>query len=219
MPRIARVVVPGEPHHITQRGNRRLPTFFQDDDYRHYLHLMREWCGKCGVAIWAYCLMTNHVHLIAVPEDADGLRRAMGEAHRRYTLHVNQRQGWTGHLWQGRFASFPMDESHLLAAARYVERNPVAAGMAAMPGDYPWSSARAHLDGRDDGLASVEPLLALCPDWQSFINMPSSTEQIELMTKHDRTGRPLGGEGLFQRIKATSGRDLRPRKAGRKKRK
>ena len=129
MSRIARVIAPGYPHHLTQRGNRRLPTFFCDDDYHEYLALMAERCDECDVAVWAYCLLPNHVHLIAVPAEADSLRRAVGEAHRRYTRYVNFREGWRGHLWQGRFASFVMDERYLLAAARYVEMNPVRAGL------------------------------------------------------------------------------------------
>ena len=126
MARLARIVVPGMPHHITQRGNRRQQTFFNSDDYSVYIDLMAQWCREQGVRIWAYCLMPNHVHLVAVPSSEGGLRRAIGEAHRRYTRRVNFREGWRGHLWQGRFASFVMDESYLLAAARYVELNPVA---------------------------------------------------------------------------------------------
>lgn len=106
------------PHHITQRGNRRQTTFFCDSDYEAYVELMAEWCDREGVEVWAYCLMPNHVHLIAVPESEDGLRRAIGEPHRRYTRRVNFREGWRGHLWQGRFAPFPMDEAHATAAAR-----------------------------------------------------------------------------------------------------
>ena len=109
MARLARVVAPGFPHHITQRGNRRQATFFEEEDYQAYRDFMAEWCGKCEVAVWAYCLMPNHVHLIVVPESLEGLRRAIGEAHRRYTCRINYREGWRGHLWQGRFASFVMD--------------------------------------------------------------------------------------------------------------
>jgi len=127
MARIARVVAPGLPHHVTQRGNRRQQTFFCDDDYRAYLELMAQWCSRCAVEIWAYCLMPNHVHLIAVPESKDGLRSAIGEAHRRYTRRINFREGWRGHLWQGRFASYTMEERYLLAAARYIEMNPQCA--------------------------------------------------------------------------------------------
>jgi len=110
MARIVRVVAPGIPHHITQRGNRRQQTFFNDDDYRAYLSLMAEWCNKYDVGIWCYCLIPNHVHLIAVPKTKDGLNLATGEAHRRYSRRINFREGWRGHLWQGRFASFMMDE-------------------------------------------------------------------------------------------------------------
>ena len=105
MARIARIVLPGFPHHLSQRGNRGQRTFFAQDDYRTYLALLAEWCGRCGVAVWAYCLKPNHVHLIVVPKAEDGLRRAVGEAHRRYTRRVNFKHGWRGHLWQGRFAS------------------------------------------------------------------------------------------------------------------
>jgi len=116
MARLARVVVPGYPHHITQRGNRRLETFFSDDDYEAYLALLSEQCAAHGVRIWAWCLMPNHVHLVAVPRTAEGLARAVGEAHRRYTRRVNFREGWRGYLWQGRFASFLMEGAHVLAA-------------------------------------------------------------------------------------------------------
>lgn len=127
MPRIARIVAPGYPHHITQRGNRRQTTFFSNDDYEAYIDLMGAWCSEYGVEIWAYCLMPNHVHLVAVPKEKDSLNRAIGEAHRRYTRMVNFREGWRGHLWQGRFASYVMDEKYLLACVRYVENNPVRA--------------------------------------------------------------------------------------------
>ena len=123
MARIARIVVPRYPHHITQRGNRRQKTFFCDEDYRRYIDLMAEWCNRCGVAVWAYCLMPNHTHLIAVPQTEEGLRKAVGEAHRRYSRMINFREGWRGYLWQGRFSSFVMDERYLLTAVRYIELN------------------------------------------------------------------------------------------------
>ena len=154
MARLARVIAPGLPHHVTQRGNRRQQTFFCDEDYQSYIHLMSEWCGAHEVEIWAYCLMPNHVHLIAVPHLEDGLRHAVGEVHRRYTRMVNFREGWRGHLWQGRFASFVLDEPYLLKATRYIELNPVRAGLISAPSRYPWSSAAAHVRGRDDTLVS-----------------------------------------------------------------
>ena len=124
MARIARIVLPGFPHHLSQRGNRGQRTFFAQDDYRTYLALLAEWCGRCGVAVWAYCLKPNHVHLIVVPKAEDGLRRAVGEAHRRYTRRVNFKHGWRGHLWQGRVASYALDTTYLLACARHLAADP-----------------------------------------------------------------------------------------------
>src|ERR1700722_8711163 len=127
MARLARIVVPRLPHHVTQRGNRGERVFFEDADYALYRDLLAAACRKTGVAVWAYCLMPNHVHLILVPADATGLARALGETHRRYVSYVNARARQTGHLFQGRFASVVMDEEHLLSAARYVSLNPVRA--------------------------------------------------------------------------------------------
>lgn len=213
MARIARVIVPGLPHHVTQRGNRRQPTFFCNDDYQAYIDLMSGWCGKCHVEIWAYCLMPNHVHIIAVPETEDGLARAIGEAHRRYTRRINSREKWRGHLWQERFASFPMDESHLLAAARYVEMNPVAAGIVARPEEYQWSSVQAHLAGVNDKLAKVEPLLSMIGNWRGFLSL-SSEEEMNVFRKHERSGRPLGQETFLDHIEDLLTRKLRPKKPG-----
>ena len=214
MARLARVVAPGLPHHITQRGNRRQDSFFNDDDYRVYLDLMAEWCARCGVAVWAYCLMPNHVHLIAVPETEAALGLAIGEAHRRYTRRINFREGWRGHLWQGRFASFPMDERHLLAAARYVELNPVRAGITKRPEDYAWSSARAHLAGRDDRLVKAGPLLDMVGDWAAFLAGGLGEDEGNVLRKHERSGRPLGGAGFIERLETELGRSLKMGKPG-----
>ena len=219
MSRIARIIVPGEPHHIVQRGNRGLPVFFCDDDYRYYMEVMRKWCDKHSITILAYCLMTNHVHLIAVPETEDGLRRAIGEAHRRYTVRVNRREQWIGHLWQGRFSSFAMDESYLLAAARYIELNPVKAGMVENPADYQWSSARAHLAKEDDQFVETAPLLKLVPNWGRFLSEAEDDDVQAKLCQHERTGRPLGDENFFDRINELLGKDVRPKKPGRKKKK
>lgn len=217
MPRIPRIVVPGEPHHIIQRGNRRLPTFFCDDDFQYYMEVMREWCDRHSVTIWAYCLMTNHVHLVAVPETEDGLRLAIGEAHRRYSLRVNRREGWTGHLWQGRFSSFVMDESYLLATARYVELNPVKAEMVSVAQDYRWSSAKAHIAGEDDVLVKTAPLLKLVPNWRQFLEGEEKGNVEEKIHQHERTGRPLGDISFFDHLQSITGIDMKPKKPGRKK--
>ena len=215
MARLARLVVPGLPHHITQRGNRRQQTFFRDEDYAAYLELMADWCRERGVEIWAYCLMPNHVHLIAVPQSEDGLGRALGEAHRRYTRRINFREKWRGYLWQGRFASFVMDEPHLLAAARYVELNPVRAGLAVDAADWPWSSAKAHLSGRDDRLVRVAPMLAMVDDWRGLLDSAIPEEQLRALREHARTGHPLGSTTFVDRLEQAIGRVLRPKKPGR----
>lgn len=216
MARIARVIAPGFPHHITQRGNRRQQTFFCDDDYRAYLELMAHWCRKCGVEVWAWCLMPNHVHIIAVPQQEQSLARAIGEAHRRYTRRINFRQGWRGHLWQERFGSFPMDENYLLAAARYVEMNPVVAGLVEKPWDYAWSSAKAHVDGKDDILVKVEPLLELAGNWRNFLSTESEID-VDSLRKHERSGRPLGKDSFVEELERGLKRPLRPQRPGPKK--
>jgi len=216
MARLARVVVPGVAHHVTQRGNRRQETFFNDEDYGAYLSLLGEGCSRCGVEVWAYCLMPNHVHLIVVPDREDGLRRALGEAHRRYTRRINFREGWRGYLWQGRFASFAMDERYLLRAARYVELNPVRAKLCRAPWRWRWSSAAAHVAGHDDGLVRVEPLLERVKDWRPFLAEAVARDEAELLRRHARTGRPLGDAKFLDRIERTIHRIVRPTKPGRK---
>jgi len=156
----------------------------------------------------------QHVHLIAVPSSEEGLRLAIGEAHQRYTRRINFREKWRGYLWQGRFASFVMDEPYLLATARYVELNPVRAGLVRCPADWPWSSARAHLAGRDGCLAKVAPLLAMIGDWNAFLQSAIAEEELRGIRRHGRTGRPLGDEAFVGRLEALVGRVLKPQKCG-----
>ncbi len=214
MARIARVVIPSVPHHITQRGNRRQRVFFSDDDYSCYIALLAEWCQKFSIEIWAYCLMPNHVHLIAVPSDQESLQKGISEAHRRYSRMVNFREEWRGHLWQGRFASYPMDDTHLLHAARYIELNPVRAGLAKYPEDYCFSSAKAHLTGKDDMLVKTLPLLQRIASWSDFLGVPISADTQKMLQKHERTGRPLGSSEFITNLEAITGRDLTPKKPG-----
>jgi len=216
MARLARVVLPGHPHHITQRGNRRQDVFFCEDDYESYLVLLREWCSVENVEIWAYCLMTNHVHLIVKPGKDSNLSKAIGETHRRYTRMINFRENWRGYLWQGRFASFPMDESWLLKAAAYVELNPVKAGMVGRAWDYKWSSVHAHLAGKDAGsIIETGPLLDLAGDWRRYLQEAQSYETEEF-SKHERTGRPLGNDGFIEMAEKLLKRDLKKKRPGRK---
>lgn len=215
MARIARVVVPGIPHHVTQRGNRRQPVFFCDDDYRLYKRLVSEFCQRQKVQVLGYCLMPNHTHLILVPSHPKALRFALGEAHRRYTRRINFMKGWRGYLWQGRFASFPMDETHLYRAVRYVELNPVRAKLCHQAEQWPWSSALAHLNGNDDELVAVGPMLERVSNWQAYLEVESQADE-EPFSRHERTGRPLGSKAFVSELETISGRILRPRKAGRK---
>jgi putative transposase len=160
--------------------------------------------------------MPNHVHLILVPPNRDGLRAALAEAHRRYTSVVNARMGWTGYLWQGRFASFPMDDAYLLACARYVEQNPVRARLVERAQDWPWSSARAHLRTRDDELVLVEPLLSRIAGWSEFLAQPPREDVFSAIRSGARTGRPLGLPTFVEELEAQLGRPLARRRAGRK---
>jgi putative transposase len=159
--------------------------------------------------------MPNHVHLIAVPKTEDGLRRAIGEAHRRYTRHVNFRQGWRGHLWQGRFASFVMDNDYLLAAARYIELNPVRAKIVRKAHRYPYSSARAHVQGCGDPLLCKSPLTKMVDDWAAFLSQAAGQAEQEALRRHERTGRPLGSQRFIGKLEKLLDRVLRPQKGGR----
>ena len=214
MARIARVVVPGLPHHVTQRGNRREPVFFGAEDYQFYRRLIATAARRGGAEIWAYCLMPNHVHLIVTPADRNGLRRTFGEAHRRYTRAINARFRWTAHLFQGRFGAVVMDEPHLLAAARYIALNPVAVGLVRHPGDWPWSSARAHLAGEDDELATVAPLRALVPDFAALLAAPADPATTARIEWAPTIGRPLGAPEWIAALGRRLGRPLAPGKPG-----
>jgi putative transposase len=221
MARLARLVVPDVPHHVTQRGNRRQQVFFSEDDYAAYRDLVSEACAAHGVRCLAWCLMPDHVHLILTPTDADGLRAALGEAHRRYSRRINFAHGWTGYLWQGRFASYPMDQAHLMAAVRYVELNPVRAKLAARAEDWPWSSARAHVTGRPDGFTDLAGLAGVHRNWRAMLrdgleagDLPPGEEAA--IEAHIRTGRPRGSEAFIGALEALTGRALKRRKPGRK---
>jgi len=205
------------PHHITQRGNRDQQTFFSDDDYAAYIDLMAEWCRKYEVDIWGYCLMPNHIHLIAVPSKKENLRLAVGEAHRRYTRRINFSKGWRGHLWQGRFSSFVMDERYLIACTRYIENNPVRAELVNRPEQWSWSSASAHISGKNDKLVNVEPVLSIINgDWRNFLMGSILSEELENIRRHGRTGRPLGSAHFVEQLERKLDRTLKPQKPGRK---
>lgn len=215
MARLPRLVLPGIPHHITQRGNRREKTFFEDGDYALYLDLLAQGCERAGVEVWSYCLMPNHVHIIAVPSDEDGLRRAFRFVHRHYTGYVNARLRVTGHLWQGRFSSVAMDEPHLFAALRYVALNPVRARLVARAQDWAWSSTRAHLAGADDHVVTVAPTLARVGDFAAFLGEEfDEALSYAALRKAESVGRPIGSAQWLKEMEARSGKVLAPGKRG-----
>jgi putative transposase len=214
MARLARIVVPHQPHLVTQWGNRRQRVFFRDRDRRLYLDLLAEFGRALGLRPWAYCLMDDHVHLLAVPETESALARAVGEVHRRYTRAVNRRQGWRGFLWQGRFASCPIQDRDAPAAARFVELNPVRRGLVTDPQAYRWSSARAHVRQLSGGLLDDQRLSLLVDDWKTFLGEGCSDAEAGLLRRHCRTGRPIGDEAFIIRLEQRLGRRLRKGKPG-----
>jgi putative transposase len=214
MARLARVVVPSYPHHVTQRGNRRQAVFFSDEDYVAYIQLLVTAKEQAEVEVWAYCLMPNHVHLVVTPKTEDGLRKFLGEAHRRYTRRINFREGWRGYLWQGRFHSFVMDEHYLLAVVRYVELNPVRAGLCDTTSGWRWSSVHAHLSGEDDDLVTVKPMLDRINNWSDYLGEKMDAEKWERIRKHGNTGRPLGDDDFIDVIEKKVGRCLRKQRPG-----
>ena len=196
MPRIARIVVPGVPHHVTQRGNRRQPTFFGDGDFARYVELLADACSDAQVEVLAWCLMPNHVHLVLVPATSAGLAGAFKAAHQRYTWVINRRNGWQGHLWQSRFYSCPLDGAHAISAIRYVELNPVRARLVATPEQWRWSSVRGRVLGTGDRLVRQQrpQFLDDIGDWLEFLAGGLRDEEAELLRSHVLSGKALAGD-------------------------
>lgn len=159
MPRRARIVMPGVPHHVTQRGNRRMQTFFELKDYEKYLQILNQSSDDFGTKVLAYCLMPNHIHVIAIPSREESLRKTFSDIHERYTKYINFKKGWQGCLWQGRFFSTPLDSEHLEACYHYVHDNPVRAGLVEKAKDYRWSSVRWVEEEEQVLTAGAEKLL------------------------------------------------------------
>ncbi|MFB3892038.1 MAG: transposase [Phycisphaerae bacterium] len=218
MSRVARIVVPGIPYHITQRGNNRQDVFFVDDDRQQYLQLLIGQAQKHGLRLHAYCLMTNHIHLIATPERVTSLAKALGRAHFHYTLYVNRLHGRVGHLWQNRFYSCPLDDWALWAAMCYVERNPVRAGMVKRAWQYRWSSASAHCSTGpaatflDD---SAWRSLLQERDWKESLVQPQDNAITHRIRRSTFTGRPLGSDSFVSKLETLLGRRLRRQPMGR----
>jgi putative transposase len=216
MARLARFVVPGIPHHVTQRGNGRARVFFRDGDYSRYRDWLGAACRAQGVEAWAWVLMPNHVHLILAPSDSDGLRRVLAPLHRRYAGYIHAREDRCGHFWQGRFGCVAMDEAHLAAAVRYVLLNPVRAGLVERALDWRWSSAHAHLEGREDGLTVRGPVAGRYPDLAALLEAGEDPAMSERLRRAERVGRPVGDRAFLDRLEVLGGRKLEPGRRGRK---
>ena len=218
MPRIASAAIPGVPHHVTQRGNNRQDVFFVDDDRSAYLDVLRDQSERFGFRLVGYCLMTNHVHLIGIPEREDSLAKAVGRTHWLYTQQVNRLHARSGHLWQNRFHSCPLDHSHLWAAMCYVERNPVRAKLVRRAWRHAWSSALSHVRGEDrSGLVDCEFWRAIAEPsvWREALVRRDDEGLLGMMRLRTRTGRPLGSDSFMSKVESFVGRRLRPLPVGR----
>jgi len=218
MPRVARIVIPDVPHHVIQRGNNRQDVFFVDDDRRAYLRLLREHAERFRLDVIGYSLMTNHVHLVVVPHAADSLAKTIGRTDFVYTQHINRLHGRSGHLWQNRFTSCALDEKHTVAAVRYVEQNPVRAGLAKHAWDYPWSSAGAHVLGKDPtGLLDMTTWLREWDpkDWRKVLSSETDTVSVSALRLSTARGRPLGSDSFLSKMESVLGQRVRSHPVGR----
>ena len=211
MPRTARVVVPGLPYHITQRGNYHHAVFLDEGDYRIYLSWMRQYALRYGVTFLAYCLMPNHVHFVLIPSKEKALAGLFCTTHMRYAQYVNNKIHEQGHLWQSRFYSCVMEGHHILAAIRYVERNPVRAGLVIEPWEWQWSSAAFHTGLKNQTPLQLEEVYEKIDvsreQWKDFISS-EDTAETETIRKNTRTGRPAGSNMFIKGIEERLNRRL-----------
>jgi putative transposase len=218
MPRILRAVVPGLPHHITQRGNGRQNVFISDEDRQLYLDLLRRHAERYDLRIWAYCLMPNHVHLVAVPDRINSLARVMGRTHAEYARYFNLKRRRSGHLWEGRYFSCPLEDLHLRRAMAYVERNPVRAALVSEAADYRWSSAPLHVRGQEDGWLDCTAWRQQYDGTQWLHVLRTSVEDQAFSVRRresTRRGRVMSSPAFADRLGKLVGRELRAKPAGR----
>ena len=220
MTRSPRIVIPGRPHHVVQRGNRRVDVFLDDEDREVFLRMLDNASCKHGLKNIGYTLMTNHEHQISIPEEESSLALAMKDTYGSYATYFNHRYGLSGRLWQGRFYSVPLDESHFGSALRYVERNPVRAGIVKRAEDYRWSSAAAHCGLCEDPfLAPLSRSPAGLGNWSDWLIIPESPPDLLEIRKSTRLGRPSGPDSLLEEFERLTGRKLVPRITGRPRKK
>jgi putative transposase len=220
MARLARVIAPGVAHHITQRASGKRFILQSDADRHVYLRLLRESADLHGVMVIGFCLMSNHVHIVATPRKAASLALAFKHAHGRFASYWNAANCSSGHLWQSRYYSCPLDEHHLWEALRYTELNPVRAGMVALAEQWPWSSATVHC-----GVPFSDPWLDAehwekrwnSDTWKEFLDAGHSASSLDQIRRNTHTGRPLGSVDFTRRLELEMQRYLAPRKPGPKK--
>jgi putative transposase len=218
MARFARVVALDTPHHVTQRGNAQRYILETDSDRLVYLDLLRRHCGLHRLSVVGYCLMSNHVHLIVIPKREDSLRLALKHTHGQYAAYFNARCASSGHVWQGRYYSCPLDRPHLWAALRYTELNPVRAAMVEDPAAFGWSSAAAHCGrGRPDSALEMRAWQEDWnpAEWREYLGAASGAEESEAIRGSTHTGRPLGAPDFVAALEKALGRSLKARKGGR----
>lgn len=219
MTRRTRIVVPGLAYHVTQRGSRRGDVFFQDQDRHTYLALLRHYARKYEVEILAYCLMLNHVHHLLIPHRSDSLRWTFQLTHKRYAEYVNAREDWTGHLWQERFYSAPIDYTFFWPTIRYIERNPNEAGIKSHPSSYRWSSAAARCGLRIDPLLSNIPSCQFSKkigrEWHEWLSSPEDAEKVKRIELATHQELPCGSQEFLTRLETEHGVQARPKRLGR----
>lgn len=218
MPRSARFVLSGHPFHLTHRGNNKRQIFYSDEDRRKYLFWFEEARQKWKVRVLSFCLMSNHVHFIAVPESDFSLAKMIHTVHRRYAYYLNQKYGHSGHLWEGRYYSCVLDDNHLMAAIRYVERNPVRANIVRKPWDWVWSSAREHLDLEKNiiSLGDINRFFSI-PRWREYIDQVESEEDLDQIRKQTMAFKAWANDDFRETVKQQYGIDLFLNERGRPK--
>jgi len=219
VPRKPRIIVPGLPHHVTQRGNRRKQVFFTKEDRLFFLEKLLKYANRSGTEIASYCLMSNHTHLLVIPHETDSLARTFKPLHLLYSQRLNRRNDTTGLNWQGRFFSSPLDEQHVFAAVQYILLNPVRAKLVKRVDDYFWSSARAHIYGEENSYltASTEMLEVAknsALELREGIDSEVRKEQISIISRNTKMNIPSGNSDFIDSLELLTGRTLRYRKRG-----
>jgi len=215
MSRLARIVFAGVPHHITQRRDRREDGFYVEEDYQTYLEWLSYYSRQHRLEVLAYCLMTNHIHLVVAASNENSFQQVLKSLHMRYAQRINRIRKWKGHFWQGRYLSSPMDERYMWSAIRYVERNPVRARMVKKAESYPWSSAASHCGRVDERVLSNNPQSQQVDDWSAWLAEGDDPSELKMIRRNIEKGLPCGSERFITNLEKMIGRSLQFRPQGR----